>query len=124
MYIINVSFTKVATDNKLCAFKLQYPIQQKNGLNSKTSYEYDENSHQVKLHLNLYPDKPQKSNNGLGMESISLGPFSYNANGRQEPSELLKSYAAKESSKNPIFGKINPSTLLNFLLKSKTGQSK
>ena len=106
----------------MCFFYLQYPIQQKNGLNSKTSYEYDENSHQVKLHLNLYPDKPQKSN-GHGMESISLGPFSYNANGRQEPSELLKTYA-KESSMNPIFGKINPSTLLNFLLKSKTGQSK
>ena len=44
------------------------------------SYDYDEDSHQVKLHLNLYSDKPQKSHNGK-LENIALGPFSFSANG-------------------------------------------
>ena len=36
---------------------------------------------------------------------------------RQEPNEFLKSYA-KEAANDPIFGKLNPTVLLNHLLKS------
>ena len=55
-----------------------YPIQGQSG--GANLYDYDDDSHQVKLHLNLFSNKPQKSYSDK-IDNISLGPFSFNTNG-------------------------------------------